>query len=371
MLALYGEDKRRWDKGNGARKMVPSTNFRREWYRPPFLAALSLALIGGGFAPSAGAAEVNIYSYRQEILIRPLLDRFTRATGIRVNLVSGKADALLERLKSEGRNSPADVLLTADAGRLIRARQADLLQPVASPRLEAAIPPQFRDSEGHWYGLSLRARPIIYALGRVEREDLSTYEALAAPKWKGRICVRSSNNIYNQSLLAAMIAHRGAEATEAWARGLVANFARSPKGGDRDQIRAVAAGECDIALANTYYLARLITSARESDRALAAKVAIFWPDQQGRGVHVNISGGGVTRSAKNVANAIRLLEFLVGDEAQKIYAEVVLEYPVRPGVPISDILTRWGPFKADDLDLDALGEHNATAVRIADRAGWR
>ena len=335
------------------------------------LAALLLALIAGGFAQPASAAEVNIYSYRQEILIRPLLDQFTRTSGIKVNLVSGKADALLERLKSEGRNSPADLLLTVDAGRLIRAQQANLLQPVTSPLLEAAIPPQYREREGHWFGLSLRARPIIYAPDRVERRELSTYEALTRPKWKGRICVRSSNNIYNQSMLAAMIARLGAETTEVWARGLVANFARTPKGGDRDQIRAVAAGECDIAIANTYYLARLATSPRKSDREVAAKVAIFWPNQQGRGVHVNISGGGVTRSAKNVANAIRLLEFLVSDEAQKIYAEVVQEYPVRPGVPVSDVVARWGPFKADDLELATLSEHNAAAVRIADRAGWR
>ena len=334
------------------------------------VAALVLGLLGG-FVPRASAGEVNIYSYRQEILIRPLLDEFTGTTRITVNVVSGNADALLERLKSEGQNSPADILLTVDAGRLIRAREAGVLQPVNSPVLEANIPPQYRDPEGYWFGLSVRARPIIYAIARVKPEELSTYEALAAPKWKGRLCVRSSNNIYDQSMLAAMIAHLGADATEAWGRGLVANFARTPKGGDRDQIRAVAAGECDVTLANTYYLARLATSSREADRDVAAKVAVFWPNQDGRGTHVNISGAAVTKSSKNVANAIRLLEFLVGDKAQKIYAEDVREYPVKPGVALSEVVARWGRFKADALDLAALGENNAMAVRIADRVGWR
>ena len=200
---------------------------------------------------------------------------------------------------------------------------------------------------------------------------LSTYAALAGPDWAGRVCVRSSSNIYNQSMLAAFIYHLGAEAAQDWANGLVANFARKPQGGDRDQIRAVAAGECDVALANTYYLARLATSAKDGEREAAAKVAIFWPDQQGHGVHVNISGAGVTRSAKNVANAVRLIEYLAGDEAQRIYAEVVYEYPAKPGVPWSDVVAAWGRFKADDLNLSALGENNAEAVRIADRAGWQ
>ncbi len=335
--------------------------------------ALAAALLPApaGAAEAADKGEVNVYSYRQEILIRPLLDRFTKATGIRVNVVSGKADALLERLKSEGQNSPADVLLTADAGRLVRARQAGLLQPILSPVLEAAVPPQYRDPEGYWYGLSVRARPLVYAKDRVAPAELSTYEALADPRWKGRICVRSSNNIYNQSMLASMIAHRGAEATEAWGRGLVANFARTPKGGDRDQIRAVAAGECDLAIVNTYYLARMSLSRDEGDRRAASAVAIFWPNQEGRGTHVNISGAAITWSAKNVDQALRLLEFLVGDEAQRSYAQEVQEYPVKPGIEPSEVVASWGKFKADSLNLSVLGDNNAAAVRIADRVGWR
>jgi iron(III) transport system substrate-binding protein len=319
----------------------------------------------------AGADEVNVYSGRQEILIRPLLDEFTAATGLRVNVVSAKADTLLERLRREGMNSPADVLLTVDAGRLIRAKEAGVLQAVHSAALTAAVPPQYRDPEGFWYGLSVRARPIMYARDRVDPGELSTYEDLASPTWKGRVCVRSSNNIYNQSMLAAMIVHLGAAQTEGWARGLVENFARPPQGGDRDQIRAVAAGECDVALANTYYLANLAASPKAADRDAAAKVAIFWPNQDGRGTHVNISGAAVTASTRHKQDAIRLIEFLADDRAQRIYAETVQEYPVKPGIAASDIVAAWGTFKADNLALATLAKNNAEAVRIADRVGWR
>lgn len=337
-------------------------------------ARIIAGLIAGVAALSpaiAAASEVNIYSYRKEHLIRPLLDAFTEASGIKVNLISGKAEALLVRLKSEGMNSPADVLLTVDAGRLIQAKKAGVLQPIRSEALEAAIPAQYRDPEGYWYGLAARARIIFYAKDRVASEELSTYEDLADPKWKNRICVRSSTNVYNQSLLASLIAHHGVEKAEEWAKGVVANMARKPQGGDRDQIKAVAAGECDIAIANTYYYARMLKSKEESERKATEKVSPFWPNQNGRGAHVNISGAGVTKSAKNRANAIKLLEFLVSDEAQKIYAEVVNEYPVKPGVAISETIASLGRFKVDPLNLAALAEHQAEAVRIFDRAGWR
>ena len=333
-----------------------------------FTAALLLSF---WIAPALQAAEVNVYSARKEVLIRPLLNAFTAQTGIVVNLVSAKADALLQRLEREGGHSPADLLLTTDAGRLARAKQKGLLQAIRSAVLDAAIPARYRDPEGTWYGLSIRARPIIYATDRVTASELSTYQALAGPLWKDRVCVRSSNNIYNQSMLAAFIHHIGAERTEDWARGLVANFARKPQGGDTDQIRAIAAGECDIALANTYYLARLTVSSKAADRAVAAKVAIFWPDQDGAGVHVNISGAGVTRAAGNLKEAIALLEFLAGQEAQRNYAEVVHEYPVRGDVAWSDVVSTWGPFKSDEINLGILGENNAEAMRIFDRAGWR
>jgi iron(III) transport system substrate-binding protein len=334
-------------------------------------AALMTGIALTALAPGARAAgEVNIYSYRQEVLIRPLLARFTQQTGIRVNVVFAKK-GMIARLKAEGANSPADVILTVDAGRLIRAKQAGVLQPVRSKVLSMAIPAQYRDPQGYWFGMTVRGRPIIYAAARVKPSELSTYEALAGAKWKGRICIRSSGNIYNQSMLAAMIAHNGVAKTEAWAKGFVANFARKPKGGDRDQIRAVAAGICDIALANTYYLAGMTRSKRASDRQAAAKVRVFWPNQAGRGTHVNISGGAVTRSSKNRANAVKLLEFLASDEAQRLYAQKVLEYPVKPGIAVTDVLEGWGKFKADRLKLSELAKYNADAVKVADRAGWR
>lgn len=332
---------------------------------------LLAAIVAAAPLSSARAREVNVYSARQEVLIKPLLDRFTARTGILVNLVAGSADALMERLRSEGVHSPADLLLTVDAGNLNRAREAGLFRPVRSEALEQAIPASYRDPEGYWFGLSLRARPILYAVGRVDPSTLSTYQDLTAPRWKRKICVRSSGNVYNQSMVAAMIAARGPGEAEGWARGLVANFARPPHGGDRDQIKALAAGQCDVALANTYYLGGMLQASQAEDREAAAKVGVFWPDQGGRGVHVNVSGAGVTRHARNPENALLLLEFLAGEEAQRWYSEVNFEYPVRPEVPVSATLAAWGPFVADDVNLAALGQHNAEAVRIMDRAGWR
>jgi iron(III) transport system substrate-binding protein len=328
-----------------------------------FLALLSPSL--------AGAEEVNIYSARQEHLIRPLLDAFTKKTGITVNLVSAGEDALIERLKSEGPNSPADVLITTDVGRLIRANESGLLQAIRTDALTASVPSEFRDPNGAWYGLSMRARVILYAKDRVKPEELSTYAALADPKWKGRICIRSSSNVYNQSMLAAMIVNDGAAKAESWAKGVVANMARPPQGGDRDQIAAVAAGVCDLAIVNTYYFAGMLNSKNEDERRTAAKVALFWPDQNGLGTHVNISGAAVTKSAKNVADGTRLLEFLVSDDSQRMYAEAVYEFPVKRGIKPQGIVASWGQFKSDSLALAAIATHQAEAIRIFDRAGWR
>jgi iron(III) transport system substrate-binding protein len=330
---------------------------------------LLLALVAT--SPALAAAEVNLYSARQEALIKPLLDRFTAKTGIVVNLVSGEPDALLQRLKSEGKNSPADLFLTVDVGRLLRAQEMGLLQAVDSAVLREAIPAQYRDPGGHWFGISLRARVIVYAKERVRPEELSTYEALAEPKWRGKICVRSSSHVYNQSLVAALIAHLGVEQTERWARGLVANLARPPEGGDRDQIKAVAAGQCDLAIVNTYYLGGLLNSADAKEREAAAKVGLFWPDQQGRGVHINISGAGITKAAQHRNEALRLLEFMLSDESQRWYAETNFEYPVKRGVAISATLQAWGAFIPDKLNLGLLGKHNAEALRLMDRVGWK
>ena len=321
--------------------------------------------------PAIASGEVNLYSARKEELIKPLLDRFTADTGIKVNLVTGKADALLKRLESEGRNTPADLLLTTDAGRLYRAYEAGLLQPVRSEILERDIPAIYRDPEGYWFGVSVRARVLMYARDRLNAAALSTYEDLADPRWKGRICIRSSDNIYNQSLISSMIVAHGEEETEAWAKGLVANLARPPQGGDRDQIKAVAAGQCDVAVANTYYLGGMLNSSDPAQREAAAKIAVFWPNQADRGTHVNVSGAGVTKYARNRDNAVRLLEFMATDESQRWYADANLEYPVRDGVALNETLQSWGTYKADTINLAELGRHNATAVRLMDRAGWK
>jgi iron(III) transport system substrate-binding protein len=321
--------------------------------------------------PAFAAGEVNLYSARKEELIKPLLDRFTADTGIKVNLVTGKADALLKRLESEGRNTPADLLLTTDAGRLYRAYEAGLLQPVRSDTLERAVPAIYRDPEGHWFGVSVRARVLMYASDRLDPAGLSTYEDLADERWKGRICIRSSNNIYNQSLVASLIVAHGEAETEAWAKGLIANLARPPKGGDRDQIKAVAAGQCDVAVANTYYLGTMLNSSDPAQREAAAKISVFWPNQADRGSHVNVSGAGITRHARNRNNAVRLLEFMTTEESQRWYAEANLEYPVRTGITLNPTLEAWGTFAGDTINLAELGRHNAAAVRLMDRAGWK
>jgi len=315
--------------------------------------------------------EVNVYSARKEALIKPLLKRFTKETGINVNLVTGKADALLKRLESEGRNTPADILITTDAGRLNRALNADVLQSIQSKTLNAVIPANYREPEGYWYGLSVRARPIFYVKDKVNKSDLSSYEALTDKQFKGRICIRSSNNIYNQSLVASMIAANGASATEKWANGLVKNMARPPRGGDRDQIRAAASGQCDIAIANTYYFGAMMAGKKAKDKNAASKMALFWPNQSTRGTHVNISGAGITKFATNRDNAIRLLEFLANKASQKWYAEANHEYPVRNDVEASDLLKSWGTFKSDAINLSILGKNNPKAVKLMDRAGWK
>jgi iron(III) transport system substrate-binding protein len=317
------------------------------------------------------AAEVNIYSARKEALIKPLLDLYTEQTGVEVNLVTGKADALIKRLELEGKNSPADLLLTVDVGRLHRAKQLNLLAAVDSAVLSEAIPEIYRDPEAYWFGLSLRSRVIVYAKQAIAPEQLSTYEALADPLWKKKICVRSSSNIYNQSLVSALIAHLGEEQTEKWAKALIANLARSPKGGDRDQIKAVSVGQCSLALVNTYYLAGMLNSKIASEVSAAQKVGLFWPNQNGRGAHVNVSGAGVTHSSQRKQEAIRLLEYLASKEAQRWYSEANHEYPVRSGVPVSETLQQWGEFKSDQLTLSKLGELNARAVRLMDKAGWK
>jgi len=315
--------------------------------------------------------EVNLYSARKEALMAPLLDAFTAETGISVNIISGKADALLTRIESEGINSPADVLLTTDAGRLHRAKSAGIFSALNSPLLNSSIPAQYRDSDNQWVGLSLRARPIMVTAAATQME-VTRYQDLVNPLLKRQICVRSSGNIYNQSLVAASIDALGEAETEKWAKGIVANFARKPQGGDRDQIRAAAAGQCSIVIANTYYLANMLANEDNVDDFKAAsQMTVIWPNQEGRGTHVNVSGAGVLKTAKNGANAVKLIEFLASDMAQKMYADLNYEFPVKAGIELNPILQSWGEFKADTIELSKLGKNNADAVQLMDRAGWK
>jgi iron(III) transport system substrate-binding protein len=314
---------------------------------------------------------VNVYSHRHYDIDRQLFERFTQETGIRVNVVTGSADELLTRLQTEGASSPADVLVTVDAGRLHRAKERGLLQQIRSEVLEANVPAQYRDPEGYWYGLTKRARVLVYARGRVNPADIATLESVAGERWRGRVLVRSSENVYNQSQLAALIAHNGDAAAQAWAEGIVRNMARSPSGGDTDQVKGVAAGVGDIAISNTYYVAKLATSQDAEEQRVFQQLGVVFPDQDGRGTHINVSGAGVTTHAPNRANAIRLIEFLSEDEAQRLYAEGNQEYPVKPGIAMSEVLQSWGDFRADTLSLSRLGELNAQAVMIFDRARWR
>jgi iron(III) transport system substrate-binding protein len=322
-------------------------------------------------SPLVMAEQVNLYSARKEALIKPLLDKFTQQTGISVNLVTGKADNLITRLKSEGKYSPADLLLTTDVGRLYRAKQQGLTQVISESEAIAKLPNNFRDEQGHWLSLSLRARPIMASADVVASQSITTLEDLTKPEWKGRVCIRSSSNIYNQSMVASLIAQLGESATEEWVNGLVKNFARPPQGGDRDQIKAVAAGLCDVAIANTYYLAGMLSSDDETTKQQAKKVKVIWPNQADRGAHINISGVALAKNAPNKAAAVKLIDFLLSEESQSWYAKTNHEYPVLAGIPRSELLQSFGTFKTEQVPLGKLGELNAAAVQMMDRAGWK
>lgn len=314
---------------------------------------------------------VNLYTDRHYDTDDTLFAQFTEETGITVNVVKGKSDELIERLKTEGQNTEADLFITADAGRLHRAKISDLLSPVTSDILTQNIPENYRDKENFWFGITKRARVLVYAKDRVQASELSTYEALTDSKWKGRVLTRSSENIYTQSLLASMIALNGEEAANQWAAGIVANLARAPKGGDRDQAKAIAAGEGDIAIMNTYYLGQMLNSTDEEERKVAEQLAVFFPNQESTGTHVNVSGVALVKASKNTDNAIKLMEFLSSESAQRVYAETNYEYPVNPNVSVSELLLSWGDFKAQTLHLSLLGENNEAAVILANEVGWK
>src|SRR6185503_14273487 len=339
-----------------------------------FIGRISILACLTAASMHAGAQEkvLNLYSSRHYQTDEALYSDFTRQTGIRINRIEAPEDALIERLRNEGAASPADVLVTVDAGRLWRAEQLGLFQPVKSAALDSRVPAHLRHPDGLWFGFSTRARVIVYNKDAVKAGEIRSYEDLADPKWKGKVCMRSSSNMYNLSLAASLVSHDGEQKTEQWARGVVANFARDPKGGDTDQIKAVAAGECALTLSNTYYYARLVKSTKPDEREVAAKTGVIWPNQDGRGTHVNISGAGVLKNAPHRDAAIKFLEYLAGNDAQRYFADGNNEYPaVKSAMIDNPALAGMGSFKPDTLNVSALGRHQPEAQKVYDRAGWR
>ncbi|HYN38122.1 MAG TPA: Fe(3+) ABC transporter substrate-binding protein [Rhodospirillales bacterium] len=332
------------------------------------LAALAAVTVLLSPVPQANAAaEVNLYSFRQPQLIQPIIDRFQAESGIKVNVVYAEK-GLLERLKAEGDNSPADLVLTADVGNLNDMVEAGVLQPVRSAVLEANVPAQYRDPEGLWFGLTVRARVVYAGKANIQPVEVARYEDLADSRFKGRVCSRSGKHVYMVSLIAAMIAEKGEAETEHWLLGVKENLARKPQGNDRAQAKAIAEGECDVALGNSYYFGAM--QANPEEKAWADAITLVFPNQADRGTHVNVSGGAVTRAAKNRAEAVRLLEYLSGDEAQRTYAEQNFEYPVKPGVAPSQVVASWGSFKADPIPLIEVAQQRAAASRLVDKIGF-
>ena len=339
------------------------------------------ALVKAGLALGAGvfiarrseaSSTLNLYSARHYNTDEALYGNFADLSGIKINRIDAEPDPLVERLKAEADKSPCDVFITTDAGRIERARQLGLLQPVASEALMKAVPAHLRDPDNNWFGFSKRARVIVYNKEKVTAATApQTYEDLADPKWKGKLLIRPSGHIYNQSLVGSLLAADGPEKTEAWAKGVAANLARPPRGGDTDQIKGVAAGEAEIAVANTYYYVTLMRSKKPEDREIAAKLGVVFPNQSGRGTHVNISGGAVARHAPNKEAALRFLEYLVSPQAQRYFAEGNSEYPVVAGVDLSAELKSLGTFKEDQLNARVFAQNNAEALKIMDRAGWK
>lgn len=337
------------------------------------LAATLCAATPLAIAPAlAEDAVLNVYSSRHYQTDEALYGNFTKQTGIKINRIEASDDAVIERIRNEGAKSPADVLITVDAGRLWRAEQLGLFQPVKSAALDSRIPASFREPGGQWFGFSLRARVIAYDKTRVKPADIPTYEALADPRWKGKICTRSSAHVYNLSLMGAMIDHLGEAKAEDWARSVRANLARDPKGGDTDQIKAVAAGECELALANSYYWARLARSVKPEDKAIVEKVGIVFPNQSTWGTHVNISGAGVLKNAPHREAAIKFLEYLASDEAQRYFAEGNNEWPVVASVQVANpALPPIGTIRVDAINVAVLGRNQPASQKLLDRVAWK
>jgi iron(III) transport system substrate-binding protein len=332
--------------------------------------AIAVLLVSAG--AQAQEKVLNLYSSRHYQTDEALYADFTKQTGIKINRIEAGDDALIERIRNEGERSPADVLVTVDAGRLWRAEQLGMLQPVKSALLESRIPESFREPGGRWFGFSLRARVIAYNKEKVRADEIKTYEDLADPKWKGRVCMRSSTNIYNLSLMGALIDHLGEQKAQAWAKGVHANLAREPKGGDTDQLKAVAAGACDVTISNQYYYARLARSGKPQDQQVAERVGLVFPNQQSWGTHVNISGAGVLKNAPHRDAAVKFLEYLASDEAQRYFADGNNEWPVVAKVKVDNpVLNAFGDFKRDRINVAVLGRNQPASQKIYDRVAWK
>ena len=333
--------------------------------------ALAMAALLAGSA-SAQDQVLNLYSSRHYQTDEALYTNFTKATGIKINRIEGGEDPLVERIRNEGQRSPADVLITVDAGRLWRAEQMGLFQPVKSPVLESRIPANLREPSGLWYGFSTRARVIAYSKAKVKPDEVRNYEDLADAKWKGRVCMRSSTNVYNLSLLGALIEHLGEAKAEAWAKGVHANLAQEPKGGDTDQLKAVAAGQCDVTVSNQYYYARLLRSDKADERQIGEKIGVVFPNQSTWGTHVNISGAGVLKNAPNREAAIKFLEYLASDDAQRYFADGNNEWPAVKGVKVDNtVLKNLGEFKRDQINVAVLGKNQPSSQKVYDRVAWK
>lgn len=324
-----------------------------------------------GNSNSNGSQVVNVFTARHYDVDSQLFDAFTKATGIKVNEIKGTAEELVERLKREGESSEADLFVTVDGGVLNYAKENGVLQPIESAVVDSNVPAQLRDTEDNWVGFATRARVIVYAKDRVKPEQLSTYEDLATDKWKGKVLVRSSSSLYNQSLLASFIELNGQQAAEEWAKGMVANFARDPEGGDRDQAKAIAAGIGDVAIMNTYYVGQMLHSKDAEEVKVAEQIGVFFPNQETTGTHLNISGIGLTKHAKNKENAVKLIEYLTSAEAQTILTQGSYEFPVNAAAEKPELLDTWGEFKSQQLDFAKLGVNNKLAVELLNKAGWK
>lgn len=333
---------------------------------------LLLAACGKNDKPKEDEQIVNVYTHRHYDTDKLLFKQFEDETGIKVNVINASADELITRMQNEGKDSPADVLITVDAGRLHKAKESGLLQPVESPILNKNVPSHLKDNEDYWYGLTKRARVIAYDKNKVNPKDIATYWDLTKDEFKGQVLVRTSGHIYNQSLLASFIAHfPDSNYAEKWAAGIVKNMARKPAGSDKDQIKAIAAGLGDVAIVNSYYYGMMVSSDDESEKSATDHVGIVFPNQEGRGTHINVSGAGVAKYSKHKANAIKFIEFLTSKKAQGIFSQSNYEYPVNPEVEPSALLKSWGDFKEDNINLSKLGEYNAEAIKIFNKVGWQ